>query len=518
MESEPAVSTPPAPPEPEPEPSCEERIKAALEAPALPGALTNEVDRAHVLLYAKTEPVVFVRRPEADPHSTQSARVYRSQFERSNYPYSILKGVWPALTIKPEFARQVLLREGYLYAEKPAQAFALVDLVSPQQLYSHDTIWIQRGENLLFAERTRTGHYIFKNGPEQGQRVKLMLFDRIGVGEPPEPLHRDFASLRRRLGFNRAKIQHLGEHQIVAELRYDTTWVQSLLRSEGARLALECEVETDENRAVIARVRQEHARRTPVLDALKRAMVAQVDEKLPFDEPLTEYGQQDGQLRPRWAAAYLAGKLSFDFQGDTYYVFGPSGAPLVPQVCVDFVFDTFERASGTWWRRRGEPRERVIGKLDLLTLSDETRRRAMGFVDFALNNPDDFEVEALPESERVPFKYGRELTQYLLKESDRYRAGDVVLIRGYAPWDKPWRPKVMHVHSFFIFDNDPITGFPTLLAGNPGRPLLQTWQFEAFRTPERSIWYRVRPKLSWLERIVALEPETTVELKAKTAG
>jgi hypothetical protein len=147
----------------------------------------------------------------------------------------------------------------------------------------------------------------------------------------------------------------------------------------------------------------------------------------------------------------------------------------------------------------------VLGKLDLHTLSDETRRRGTGFVDFATSSPDDFEVELLPDKERVPFKFGGDLAKYLTKEGDRFRAGDVVLIRGYAPWDKPWRPKVMHVHSFFIFDNDPITGFPTLLAGNPGRPLLQTWQFEAFRTPDRSIWYRVRPHLSWLERIVAVD-------------
>src|SRR5690606_36471701 len=117
-------------------------------------------------------------------------------------------------------------------------------------------------------------------------------------------------------------------------------------------------------------------------------MVDQVNEKLPFDEPLTEYGQQDGQLRRRWLAAYLAGKNSYEFQGDKYYVFGQSGMPLVPQVCVDFIFDTFERASGTWWRPRGSARERVLGKLDLHTLSDETRRRGTGFVEFATSNPE----------------------------------------------------------------------------------------------------------------------------------
>ena len=40
-----------------------------------------------------------------------------------------------------------------------------------------------------------------------------------------------------------------------------------------------------------------------------------------------------------------------------------------------------------------------------------------------------------------------------------------------------------------------------------GKPMDGTWepsfwQFEAFRTPERSIWYRVRPNVSWLEQVV----------------
>jgi len=80
-----------APPAPAPGPTCEERIATARATPALPGAPDLEAQRAHVLLYAKAEPVVFLRTPEADAHAAKSARVYRSQFERTSYPYSILK-------------------------------------------------------------------------------------------------------------------------------------------------------------------------------------------------------------------------------------------------------------------------------------------------------------------------------------------------------------------------------------------------------------------------------------------
>jgi hypothetical protein len=52
-----------------------------------------------------------------------------------------------------------------------------------------------------------------------------------------------------------------------------------------------------------------------------------------------------------------------------------------------------------------------------------------------------------------------------------------------------------------------MTGQPIVLAGNPGKPLLQTWQFEVFRTPDRSIWYRVRPHMEWLASVLTPSSE-----------
>jgi hypothetical protein len=479
--------------------ACEDRLSEVLKTPELPGAPDLESRRAHVLLYAKAEPVLFVRQPE--PDKNQQAASYRSTLRRSSSPWSVLKRLWAPFSLRPDLGQSVLLREGYLYADKPELAFALVDLVSAQLLFSDRRIWIQRGEHLFHAERSRTGHYVWSDGPELGQRVRLRLFDRLGTGPVPPPLHRDFRGLSRRLGFDRVKLLHLGEQTLVAELRYGSIWVPTVIEAHGARLELDCELIPDDAYAQVAAFRARHEKRERALEPLRRAILEQVDEGLPFDEPITEYGQQDGKLRPHWLRAYEAGKHSYEFTGDVYYVFNARGRPLVPQVCVDFIFDTFERASGTWWRPRGEPRQRVMGKLDFATLSDETRRRATSFIELASRRPDAFEVWTVPERERVPFKYGQELSKYLTESADRFQPGDVVMIRGYAPWDK--RTRVMHFHSFFVFDSDPLTGMPLTLAGNPGRPVLQTWQFEAFRTPERSIWYRVRPRLEWLEHAVA---------------
>lgn len=481
--------------------SCRQRLETAKQSPALPGTPELEEQRAPVLLYAKAEPVLFLRAPEKDHTSSQAAVTYRTMLGRTRSPWSLVKRLWGVFSANPDLGRSVLLREGYLYAEKPELAFALVDLVSAQLLFSDKEIWIHRGERLMRARRTRNGEYVFVEGPEQGQEVRLLLFDRIGVGTPPPALHRDLRSLRQRLGFDQVRVVHLGEREIVADLRYGTVWVPTLLESRDARLDLGCEVLDDAVRSGVERQRELRARRERVLGPLRAAMLAQVEEGLPFDEPLTEYGQQDGQLRRLWLQAYEAKRHSYELNGDRYYVFNALGRPLVPQVCVDFLFDTFERASGTWWRGRSEPRGRVIGKLDFETGSNPTLRRATSFVDLARARSDWFSVEEIPESERIAFKYGRRLAEYLKQQAERFSPGDIVMIRGYAPWDKPWKPPVMHVHSFFIYESDPVTGMAITLAGNPGRPLLQTWQFEAFRTPERSLWYRIRPKLAWLESV-----------------
>jgi hypothetical protein len=507
--------------------SCESELKLAYSEPALPGTPKLDAKRPVVLLYAKAEPTAFVRTPLPPAHGSAVADAYRTLLLTTSSPWSQLQRLWSVFSANPELGRAVLLREGYLYAEKPELAFALVDLVAAQQLFSDKEIWIHRGERLLTAERDKSGRYVFVDGPERGQRVKLLLFDRIGTGEAPRPLHRDFRALRATLGFDRVRFVRLGEHNIIADLRYGNVWVRSVLRAKGAELRLACETVSPDHVPTLKAVRAEHRRKEKVLARLRRGLVESISDGLPFDEPRTEYGQQDGKLRRRWHTAYAAGQNTYEFNKDKYQVFNPAGRPLVPEVCVDFIFDTFERASGTWWRSRGEKRERVLGGVDFKTLEDETMRRATSVIDYANEHPEWFELDTLAESERVPFKLAKPFADFLVSDADRFRAGDIVLIRGYAPWDKPWKPKIMHFHSFFVYETDPLTGQALALAGNPGRPLLQTWQFEAFRTPERSIWYRIRPKLGWLESAlgnradvepVASPPPLTVELRDRPAA
>ena len=71
-----------------------------------------------------------------------------------------------------------------------------------------------------------------------------------------------------------------------------------------------------------------------MLLALQRVVEQQIEEGLPFDEPKTEDGQQDGKLRAEWRRAYLRGDVEYQFNEDTYWVFNREGRPHVPQVCV----------------------------------------------------------------------------------------------------------------------------------------------------------------------------------------
>ena len=240
----------------------------------MPGIPELDATRGRLLLYAKAEPVQFIRKPQLDQNVPKNVRTHRHMLSKTSSPWSMLQRLLPAFAANPEFGRAVLLREGYLYAEKPEFAFALVDLVSAQLLFNDKEIWIHRGERVLHAERTRSGHYAYKDGSEKGKRVRLLLFDRIGTGPLPPPLHRDFRGLRERLGFDRAKVVHQTEWNTVADLRYGSVWVRSLFLAQGSRLEAICEAPNPEAVPVVAERRAEFKRKQRVLEPLRRAMIA----------------------------------------------------------------------------------------------------------------------------------------------------------------------------------------------------------------------------------------------------
>jgi hypothetical protein len=314
---------------------------------------------------------------------------------------------------------------------------------------------------------------------------------------------RDFRALRYRLNFDRANVRHVTESHVVADLKYGHLTVPSVLRADGARLDLECEIVHPTQVANLAEVRAHTAERQDVVQALRASMRAAIADQLPFDEPRREYGfQLDGKLRKNWQHAYFKGKKDYALNGDRYVVFSPNGNPAVPQVCVDFLTDTFEHLSGSWWTPKGQKPERVVGKLNfdvLNTLERAKLRRVPGFLAYAAEHPEQFEVLDIPPGQRIALGQRAELLEYLTNNVTDFQPGDIIVIRGRTPWDA----REMHYHSFFVYESDPLSGIPLALVGNAGRPSVRYWEVEARRTPEREVWHRVRPRTRWLQSIMA---------------
>jgi hypothetical protein len=477
--------------------ACAAAIDETLKQPPAPGVPAFEAAREEILARAKARPVLFLRAPEPTP-PTPEARSARSAFERVSTSALSMYSAYRQLVPNARIAREVFLREGYLFADTVQVAMGLANVVKLEDLFDEAKIWIHRGAEILeVARHIEAGEPIYRyaNGAEQGQRATILFLDRVAT-DPSQlatPLHRDFSVLQTQLGFDAVRIEQLTEAKMVAQLKYGDVWVRSLLRTgKDAALDLECELPNPEQAVQIAQGRINNQQLWRAMAEIRRVIAVQMEESLPFDEPKTEFGQEDGKLRQAWSWAYRFGRSHFEYNDDRYRVFDASGRPRVPQVCIDFITDTLERASGTWYRNRGEPRERIRGRLDFNDFGIENRRSVESLVGFAEQNPNWFTVTHLPAQERVAFQLRGQFYDYLKQHRTQFRVGNVVTILGLRDDGKE------HYHSFFVYDVDPVTQMPIWLASNAGRPRIRVWENEMGNAPKRSIKSVIEPKLQWL--------------------
>ncbi|MBK7581790.1 MAG: hypothetical protein IPI67_16480 [Myxococcales bacterium] len=485
---------------------CRERIRAAEAEPAEPGALEFEARRAEILGRAKAEPVLFRRAPRPSEAVSSEVKALRAQLALSPSPGWALRGVFKTVQRRPDVARALLLSEGYLYSDVPDLAAGFVDVLELHHLFSDRELTIQRGSQLLHAKKAAGFWYEYLDGPEAGQRARLLLLDRVWASgtDPGPPLHLDLRSVVAAIGAERLRVRRITKKHLVVDVRHGAYLVPTLLSlGDGAKPELECQLISAAERPAVEQARSLSLRRERVVSALRSTVVTMVAEALPFDEPKTEEGQQDGNLRPAWRWAYNHGWDSYSFNDDSYMVFDQKGRPKVPQVCIDFVTDTIERASGTWWTARDTERKRIIGKVDFDEIGIENRRSVDVFIRFAEQHPEWFDVYSLPDVERLRFLERAAFFAHLVEHADRYQPGDVVAIHG------PRSDGENHWHSFFVYETDPVTGLPTLLASNAGKPRIRTWEGEMRAAPRRSIRTRVRPRIEWLESVIATDPALT---------
>jgi hypothetical protein len=237
------------------------------------------------------------------------------------------------------------------------------------------------------------------------------------------------------------------------------------------------------------------ARRRGLL-ALHASVGEALAEALRFDRPEGEKtAEHDGELRPVWFGAYRQGRASFEYEGASYPVFDAAGKPWPPEVCVDFVLDSFERASGTWFAPRGGALGRVRGRLDFDDTGIPNRRGVLAFGAFAETRPELFEVRRYAGSDRIPFGERTRFFGWLAEHADDVRAGDIVAIQGKK------RDGLIHQHAILVEWADPVSGFPSGLADQMKRPRRRTWEGIMAEAPLRSLYYRVRPRDAVFEKL-----------------
>lgn len=480
--------------------ACVLRWEALGEKAALPGAPGFEAKRVDILGRAKGEPVLFVRKPERAVLQKPGLEQLRLRLA-SKAPVIGIPEIARETRHFPEDARALFLSEGYVYSEEPDVATVLVDSLTLGRLFKEPKIFLARGAKVHELTRDRkAGTYRYVTGDDAHEEATLLLGDRLSIErEGLFPLlHRDLSELMSASGADRVEIDKLTEGAARVRLVFGAATLRAVADDDGTRLVLGCvEGGSTKRPAAIAAIEDENRARRQALSNVRRASRDMVRERLRFDEPEEEEGQQDGSLRPLWRWTYERGGHGYRFNDVPYQVFDGLGRPFPPQVCVDFVLDAYERASGTWFGTSGQARLRTQGTIDFDALGVVNRRSAANVVDFATTRPDLFDVWNLTPEERIPYGRRADFFRALVEKRDAFHAGDIVVIHGMKADGKA------HYHSFLIDEKDPITGIPIRLAGNAGRPRLQTWDAVMRSAPLRSVRHVLSPRTDWLGKTLS---------------
>lgn len=287
------------PAEPSPEDVCEQRRHALELEPALSGTPQLESVRAEVVARAKAEPVLFLEPPK-DTTASPEVSVLRERLYHKTLPWKTFGEVYLRYRRHPRELRQVLLTDGYLYAEQPAVAALLANSVVLNQLFTERAIVTTRGSQTLHAKR-KSGDYYWTDGPERGMPATLWLFDRVAVeGENLGPSKLvALGDIRSKTGADAIEIERLTQGAILAQLVYGDSRVAAILAIRQNELTLDCEVLRTEARAKVEYARSLAKRKALVLARLRASIDEEVAEIPTLRRTQNRGGPARWQVAPR---------------------------------------------------------------------------------------------------------------------------------------------------------------------------------------------------------------------------
>jgi hypothetical protein len=168
-------------------------------------------------------------------------------------------------------------------------------------------------------------------------------------------------------------------------------------------------------------------------------------------------------------------------------------------MCVEMIVDSYERASGSWFRPAGQTRERTAGGLDFADLGLGNRAGVLAFETFAKEHEELFVTRRVALSERIAFSERTRFFRYWLDHAEDFQVGDIIAIQGPKP------DGYVHQHAILIADVDPLTGFPYALADQMRRPRIRTFEDIMAEAPKRSLLYHLRPRHALLGKMLSGE-------------
>lgn len=499
-----------APPRlPAPTDACLLQATALAAEPQVPGAPMMEGQRAEILGRARAVPLVFFRVPQLDPTGLSEdelrlAKKFRALLEQSQDPAVDIQAVLRRTAKRYALRRAIFLSEGYLYAETPRLALRLAQTLRLDHLFDEEQVLVQRGEVELVA-KLEEGRYYLPDEPvvgvspprmQHGPPAGLILFDRVRGREQGFGPSVAFGmrALQRELGFDTARPIVRGHAAWVFELNTRGVLSTAVVDVGAVEARLMCESSAPGEAQMLERMREQALDERRLVEPVLAAAREIIARGLPFDEPRTEDGQQDGLLRIAFRKAHRERRETYEFNGDSYYTYDGFGRPRLPEVCIDFINDAFDWGTGGFWPGRGKKAQRVKGALNFESLGIENERSVESLLNYAATTPAWFEVHFTDKREQVKIAHREKFFAWLTRTQAVYRPGDIVFIYGLRDDEK------FHYHSFLVDEKDPISGMIMLVMANAGPPQARTVEGEMQNAPLRTIVARIRLRSEILKR------------------